>query len=128
MAGDLGKLVGHARAAGDAVDQALRAFEDSGEDAFRRAHFPQDVHMDAALPAGDFMRRLGLGDAALDRIGDEFLMPVTASFAVVNLLKDLAVVVIGIGIDAGKSSHASRGGPCAGAFAVGYGNSFSAFD
>ena len=53
--GDLGDAIGHASPAGNAVHQALRAFENAVEDALGRAHLPQHVHMDAALAAGHLM-------------------------------------------------------------------------
>ena len=50
---DLGEAVGHASAAGDAVDEALGAFQDALGHALGAAHLPQDVHVYAAAAAGD---------------------------------------------------------------------------
>jgi hypothetical protein len=56
--------VGHAGAAGDAVDQALGPSSTPVMIALGAAHFPQDVGVDAALAAGDVACALRLGDAA----------------------------------------------------------------
>src|SRR5690606_13722215 len=97
---DLGDLVGHAGAAGDAVDQPLGAFEHTVKDALRRAHLPQHVHVDAALPAGQVVGDARLADAALNGEGDQLLMALAAGLAVIDLLDQAAVIVIGVGVDA----------------------------
>ena len=50
--------------------------------------------MDAALGAGDVAGALGLGDGAVDRVADEFLMPVATGLAVIDLPDDLAIRVM----------------------------------
>src|ERR1700733_3242247 len=82
---DPGHLVGHAGAAGDAVDQAFGAFEDAVQDLFGRTHLPQHVHMDAAAAAGRLMGDAGLVDAAGDREPDQLLLALAPSCAVIDL-------------------------------------------
>src|SRR6185437_10608337 len=93
----LGQLVGHAGAAGDAVDQSFGAFQHTVEDLLGRGHLPQDVHMDAAVAVGPLIGDLGLGDAAADGVGDQFLMPLPAGAAVIMLRDRIPVFVVGIG-------------------------------
>ena len=104
---DFRKLIGHARTAGDAMDQATRAFQHAARNPFSAAHFPQDIGMDAALAAGHIPGALGLGDAALDAVFNQFFMPVTACFAVIDLPDDTAIRVITIGIDGRESANAA---------------------
>ena len=125
---DLRDAIGHAGAAGDAVDQALGPFQHAMEDALGRGHLPQHVHMDAALAAGDLMGDAGLIDAALDRIGDELLMALAPGLAVIGLLDELAVLVEGIGIDAGEGADAAARGPGARTLAVGDRDTLAALD
>src|SRR4029077_14539071 len=84
--------------------------------------------MDAALAAGDLMGDAGLIDAALDRIGDELLMALAPGLAVIGLLDELAVLVEGIGIDAGEGADSAARGPGARALAVGDRDALAALD
>ena len=99
IARDFGQLIGHARTAGDAMDQATCAFQHAARNPFRPAHFPEDIGMDAALAAGQIPGALRLRDAALDAVFNQFFMPVAAGFAVIDLPDDAAIRVIAIGID-----------------------------
>ena len=80
------------------------------------------------LPLAHFIGLLRLGNAALNGIGDQFFMPVAARFALIDLRDEIAVLVIAVGIDAGKSADAAGRSPGAGAFAVGHGNAFAALN
>src|SRR6185369_9769558 len=125
---DLGDPIRHAGAAGDAVDQALGAFQHAMKDALGRGHLPQHVHVDATLAAGDLMGDAGLIDAALDRIGDELLVALAPRLAVIGLLDELAVLVEGIGIDAREGADAPARGPGARTLAVGDRDALAALD
>jgi hypothetical protein len=46
-------------------------------------------------------------------------MPLAAGFAFINIGNDIAVIVIAVGVDAGKRAHRAGGGERAGALAVG---------
>ena len=85
LGGDLGQAIGHAGTAGDAVHEALGAFQNAGDDPLGAAHLPQDIGVDAALAAGDVIGLLGLGDAALDGVSDQLLMAVPAGAAMIDL-------------------------------------------
>ena len=105
---DFRKLIGHARTAGDAMDQATRAFQHAAGNPFSAAHLPQNIGMDAALAAGHIPGALGLGDAALDAVFNQFFMPVATGSAVIDLPDDAAIRVIAIGIDGRESANAAR--------------------
>ena len=109
---DLSHLVGHASAAGHAVHDALGAFEHTMENTLATAHLPQNVHVDRAVAAGEFVSNLCLVDAALDGIGNELFVPVTSTLAVIDLIDHLAVFAREVGIDA---------------FAIGNSNALAAF-
>ena len=128
LGADLGDAVGHAGAAGDAVDEALGAFEDAVQHTLGAGHFPQHVHVQAAVAAHAIMGDAGLGDAALDRVVEQFLMAVAARLAVIDLRDRLAVLVIGIGIDAGEGADAAGQRPGAGGLPVRDGNALAAFN
>src|SRR6185437_2179565 len=125
---DFGDLVGHAGAAGDAVDEATRAFEDAVQDALGGCHFPQDVHVDAALPIRALIGDARLMDAARDREGDQLLMPLAPSAALVDLFELVAIRIEAIGIDAREGADTAARRPGAGTLAVGHGNALAAFD
>jgi len=109
------------------MDQATRAFQHAARNAFRTTHFPQDIGMDAALAAGHIPGALGLGDAALDAVFNQFLMPVAARFAVIDLADDIAIRIIAIGIDGRECANAAGRGPGAASAPIGNGNAFAAF-
>jgi hypothetical protein len=111
MRADLGDLVGHAGAAGDAMDEAPGAFENAVEDALGGGHLPQDVHVDAALAVRRLVRAARLRDAAADREGDQFLMALAPRAPMIALLRQRAVGLVGIRIDAREGPDAARRGP-----------------
>src|SRR5579864_190557 len=125
---DFGDLVGHAGAAGDAIDEPARAFEHAMEDALCRRHLPEHIHVDAALAVGALMGDARLMDAAGNRVGDELLMALAPRAAMVDLRDALALRVVAVGLDAGESADASGSSPGTGAFAVGDGNALAALD
>ncbi len=86
---------------------SLGAFEHAVQHALGGGHLPQHVHVDAAAAIGLFIGDAGLMDAAADRKSDEFLMPLAPCAAVVDLCDQLALRVIGIGIDAGERADAA---------------------
>ncbi len=126
--GDFREPVGHAGAAGDAVHQALRPFENAGDDALRTAHFPEDVGVDAAGAAGFLVGAAGLGDAALDRVGDQLVVSGAASGAAIDLRDRAAGVVVAVGIDGAERADAARGGPASGGQPVGDRHTLAALD
>ena len=91
--GDFGRFVGHAGAAGDAVNEVTGAFEDADQHTLGCRHFPQDIHVDGAATACQVVGNLGLRHAAVDRIGDEFLVPFDTSAAMILLRDQMAGVV-----------------------------------
>src|SRR5947208_16619292 len=115
---DLGDAVGHAAAAGDAIDKSTRAFETAMQHTLGGGHLPQHIHVDAALAVRALIGDAGLLDAAGDRVGDQLLMPLTAGAAEIDLRDQLALVVVAVGIDAGEGADPARGGPCPGALPV----------
>ena len=72
------------------------------------------------------MRDPGLGDAALNGIGQQFFVTVTTGPSLIGHRDQLAVFIVGIGIDAGKRADPSGGGPRPRAFSVGYSNALAA--
>ena len=88
---DLGDLIWHAGAAGDAVDQALGAFEHAMQHAFGGGHFPQHVHVDAALAVAAFIGHARLLDAAGDGIGDQLFVSLAPGAPAIELRHQLAV-------------------------------------
>ncbi len=108
------------------MHQAARTLQHAVQDGFGAAHFPQHVHMDATVAAGDVMGDAGLGDAAADAVGDQLLMALAPGLAVIDDRNQLAGLVVEIGIDAREGGDAARGRPGARAFAVGDGNAFAA--
>jgi len=119
LGGDLGHLVGHARAAGDAVDQALGPDQRAFQDFLGAAHLPQHVHVQTALAAGQIVGDAGLGDGALDAEGDQFPMTLGAGLAAVGHGDQLAVLVVSVGIDAREGGDTAGGSPGARAFTIG---------
>ena len=93
------------------MDQPLRPFEHGMKDALRRRHLPQDVHVDAAMAAGDLMSDPGLGDGAANGVGDQLFMPLAPGLAVIDIGDELPIGVTRIGVDTGECSHTARGGP-----------------
>ena len=55
MSRNFTKPVGHARTTGNAVHEIAGPVQNTFQDAFRAAHFPQHIDMDTAFTAGLFM-------------------------------------------------------------------------
>ncbi len=125
---DLGNLVGHAGAAGDAVNEALGAFEHAVQNALGGRHLPQHVHVDAAFAVAALVCDTRLLDAAGDRIGDEFLVPLAPGASVIKLRDQLACFAVAVGIDPGEGADAPGCGPGTRALAVRHRDALAAFD
>ena len=125
---DLGDLVGHAGAAGDAVDQAAGAFEHAVQNPLGGRHLPQNVHVDAAFAVAAFMGDAGLLDAAGDRIGDQLFVPLAPGASVIDLGDQPTVVAITVGIDPGERADTAGCRPRPGALAVRHRDALAAFD
>ena len=123
---DLAELVRHAGAAGDAGDEPAGAFQHALQHALRAAHFPQHVDVDRTLAAGDVPGALHLLDRALDGVGDQFLMPFTASERVIHLRDDAAFGIVAVGID--RADRTDTAGCCPGTrgCVIGCRNTFAA--
>lgn len=120
-------MVRQAGTAGNAVNQAFGLFQDAAQNSFGISHFPQHVHVNAAVSVGNLMSDLCLGDTALDGVFNHFFMafcPVLSK----SLNNDIAFAVIKIRTDAGESPHAVFSGPRAGAASVTAVNPFSTLD
>ena len=128
LGGDLGDPVGHSGAAGHAVDKPLGPGEHAAQDALGAGHLPQDVHVDAALAAGQLVRDARLADAALDRIGEEFLVALAPRPAAVAHRDQLAPGIVGIRVHPGERADPARRRPRAAALPVGDGDALAALD
>ena len=115
---DLGDPVGHAGAARDAVDETLGPFQHTVEHAFGRRHFPQYVHVDAALAVGTLVGHPRLLNTAGDRVGDEFLVPFHPRPPAIDLRDRLSSFGAAVGVDTRKCPDPSGSGPCSRAFAI----------
>ena len=128
LRGHLGEPVGHPGAAGHAVNEAARGFEDAVQDALGGGHLPQHVHVEPTLAAGDVVGDPGLRDAAPDRVVDELLVTLLSRAPAIDLRHGTALLVVGIGVDAGEGADAAGGGPGAGTQAVGHADALAPFD
>ena len=126
--GNLGDPVGHAGAARDPVHQPLGAFQNAFQHFLRAAHFPQHVDVDAAVAIGHVVRDARLGNAALDRVFDQFAVAFAPRVAAVDHRDIVAVVVQQLRVDAGKGAGAAGRRPGAGAFTVRHGDALAALD
>ena len=106
---------------------ALRLLQHLGDDPFGAAHLPQDVGVDTALAAGDVPRAPGLGQRALNRVVDQFLMPLPPGAAMIDLRDRPPVCVETIGIDGTERANTAGQRPVAGGNAIGDGNTLAAF-
>src|SRR5262249_1522420 len=104
---DLRDLVGHAGPAGHAVAQSLGAFENAVQHALGGRQLPQHVHVDAAATRGLLISNASLMDAAADRECDQLLVTLAARASVIDLRDQVAVLVVGIGVDARKGTDTS---------------------
>ncbi len=128
MGTDFGNLIRHAGTASDAVDQALGAFQHTVQNGLGRRHFPQHIHVDAALAVRRLMRHARLSDTALDRKIDQLVVAFPPRTTLIDHRKQAALVVIAVGIDAGKRANTAGSSPGAGAFAVRYGDALAPFN
>ena len=115
---NLGDPVGHAGTAGDAVDETLGPFQNAVEHAFGGRHFPQHVHVDAALAVGALMGHPRLLNAAGDRVGDEFLVPFHPRPPAIDLRDRLSGFGVAVGVDPRECPDTAGGGPGSRAFAI----------
>src|SRR6185312_17328682 len=126
--GDVGQAVGHAGAAGDAVDQAFRLLQHLGDDAFGGAHLPQDVGMDAPLAAGKVPGPPRLRQRAPHRVGNQLLVPLPPRLAVIELRNRAPVLIEAIGIHRAEGADPAGKSPVAGRNAVGDGDALAALN
>ncbi len=125
---DLGNPVGHAGAAGDAVDQAPGAFEHAVQHPLGGRHLPQHVHVDAAFAVAALIGDAGLLDAAGDRIGNQLFVPLAPGAAAIKLRDQLALRAIAVGVDPREGADPAGRRPGARAFAVRHRDALAAFD
>ena len=126
--GYLGQAVGHAGAAGHAVNEPACGLEDAMQDSLGGGHLPQHVHVEAPRAARDVVGDPRLGDAAPDGVVDELLVALLAGAAAIDLRDGPAVLVVVVGIDAGEGADTAGGGPGARAQAVGHADPLAPFD
>src|SRR5262249_8551362 len=107
LGADLRDAIRHASAASDAVDETARAFEHAMQDALRRRHLPQHVHVEPALAVGALVGNLRLMDAAGDGVADQLLVALAARLAIVDLRLAPALLVEAVGIDAREGADAA---------------------
>src|SRR5262249_26280164 len=115
---DLRDPVRHAGAASDAVDESARALQHAVQDALRRRHLPEHVHVEATLAVRALVGDLRLMDPARDRVADQLLVTLAARPAVIELRLPPALLVEAVGIDAREGADPARGRPGARALAV----------
>ena len=128
LRGHFGQAVGHAGAAGHAVNEAARRLEDAVQDTLGGGHLPQHVHVEPPSAARDVVGYPRLGDAAPDGVVDELLVALLAGAAAIDLRNGPAVLVVVVGIDAGEGADTAGGGPGARAQAVGHTDALAPFD
>jgi hypothetical protein len=128
LGGDFGQAVRHAGAAGDAADDALGAFQNASDDTLGAAHFPQDIGVNPAFAAGNVVGAAGLRDAALNCVSDQFIVPRSASFAVIILRDGVALGIVAVCVDGAEGANAATGGPMTGSNAVRDGHALAALD
>ena len=93
------------------MDQALGTVQHALQHALAGAHLPQHVHVDAALALPGRVGDPGLADAALDRVGDQLLVPLEPVAATEDQRDVVAVLVDRVGIDAGEGADPAGRGP-----------------
>ena len=64
--------------------------------------------MDAAVPAGQLVCLLGLGDAAADGEIDQLLMPLTPGAPMVDLRFGVAEGIVAVGVHRAEGAGAAR--------------------
>lgn len=98
----LSQMIRKSGSAGYAVNQAFCPFQNTGQNSFGICQFPQHIHVDSSVSAGNLMRYLSLGDAALNCVFNHFFMAVGALFLIEMFNNDVSVFIIKIRAHAGK--------------------------
>lgn len=124
----LSQMIRKSGSAGYAVNQAFCPFQNTGQNSFGICQFPQHIHVDPSVSAGNLIRYLSLGDAALNCVFNHFFMAVGALFLIEMFNNDVSVFIIKIRAHAGKSTDAVFMCPGTAAASVTGVNSFSAFN
>src|ERR1700720_4363360 len=96
---DLGNLVRHSGAAGDAVDKALSPFQHPVQHTLGRSHLPEHVHVNTAFAVRPLMGYARLVYTARDRVRDEFFMSLDSRAPVIDLRDRLTLLRVAVGID-----------------------------
>ena len=125
---DFSDPIGHAGAAGDAMDDPPGALEHPFEHFFRAAHFPQHVDVNAALAIRHFVGDARLGQTAADGVIDQLFVAFPPGSAVIDHRHQITVFIKRVGIDAGKRGDAASRRPGARTGSVGYRDALAAFD
>jgi hypothetical protein len=86
--GDLGQLIGHSGAAGHSGDEAAGPLENAVKDRWAPPISHKTLMLMAPTAAGDLIGALDLGDRAVDRISDQFLVALAAGESVIDLRDD----------------------------------------
>ena len=94
------------------MDETFGSFQNAVEDVFTAAHFPQNVHVDAAFASGNIVGDAGLVDAALDGKTDQLVVAFAAGFPLVDLGNQVALIIVVVRIDTRKSADATSSGKC----------------
>ena len=126
--GNFGQLIRHAGTAGNTSDHAFCLLEYAFQYLLRATHFPQDIDIDRALAARNF---IGLGDLShrtVDRILDQFLMPLLAFSAMIDLRDDIAMFVIAIRVDSRYRANTAGSSPGSRTGVIGGCDAFSSLD
>jgi hypothetical protein len=110
------------------MDQPLGPIHDAFHNGFHPAHFPQYIHVDAAFTTGNIIRDFRLRHPTANAVLDQLKMALTPCFAVIMLRQNIALLVVTIGIHAGKRTNRSGSGKRARALAIGHGNAFATLD
>ena len=129
---DFAQLVGHARAAGHAMQQPLGLAQHAFQHPLRAAHFPQNVDVERPAPrpqlvGGDVIGAAHLLHGTADRIGNQLLVPAFPRPRGVDLRDHIAILVIAVGVHGRHRAQPARLRPGAGRRMVGGGHTLAAF-
>jgi hypothetical protein len=94
----------------------------------RAAHFPQDIDVDRTLATRNFIGLLHLRNRTVDRVLDQFLVPLFAFPPMIDLRDDIAIFVIAVRIDCGYRANATGGSPGSRTGVIGGCDAFSTLD
>ena len=111
--GDVGQSIGHAGAAGEAVDQALGPLQHAGDDALGAAHLPQDVGVDPRPCRRRSRRRAGPGRCRPGWRRRPVPHAARAGCGRDRPAGSVPVRVVAVGIDRAEGADAARGRPVA---------------